>query len=138
MKIELEKFDLDFLASILGHEEIVIRDDGVYYVFTADGQKAGVVGFLPFEKDAGFVQVAVSPDFRGKGLVKLAEEELARKHDLKILYATINQDNKNSIRAHINAGFEPEDIERMQFLRSRGLLKSSEVRLRKDFINSHG
>ena len=135
MNIQLTKFNKDFLETIEGNEEVLLQEDGFYYTFTVDGQVAGVVGYIPLEseKEIGFVQIAVHQDFRGKGLVKLAEEELAKKHDLGLLYATINQEDKASIRAHIKAGFEPEDIERLQYLRGQGLLKSNETRLIKNF-----
>ena len=138
MKIDLTEFDKDFLEAIEGNEEVLLDDSGVYYVFTVDHEPAGVVGYLPVDDKAGdgnqgFVQIAVHQEHRGKGLVKLAEDALAKKHNLTALYATINQENKASIKAHIKAGFELEDIERIQYLQGQGLLKSNEIRLRKDF-----
>ena len=138
MKIDLIEFDQDFLETIEGNEEVLLRDDGVYYVFTVDSKPAGIVGFIPVEDgmsdgNQGFVQIAIHQEYRGKGLVKLAEDALAKKHDVTALYATIDQENKASIKAHIKSGFELEDVERLQYLREQGLLKSNEIRLRKDF-----
>ena len=138
MKIDLIEFDQDFLETIEGNEEVLIEDNGIYYVFTVDHVPAGVVGFIPLDDNVsdgnqGFVQIAIHQEFRGKGLLKPAEDALAKKHDLTALHATINQDNKASIKAHLKAGFELDDVERMQFLRENGLLKGNEIRLRKDY-----
>lgn len=138
MKIRLEEFDPEFLETIEGHEEILIKDEGFYHVFTVDSEPAGVVGYIQLqdkkaEGKQGFVQIAISNKFRGKGLVKQAEDLLAEKYDLIVLYATINEKNQASLQAHLKAGFEYEEPSKVDWLRQNGKLQQNEVRLRKDY-----
>ena len=138
MKLQLLPLDQEFLETIEGHEGVIIDEKGVYHVFSVDHEPAGIVGFIPLkdktsEGNQGFVQIAISNKFRGKGLVRKAEDLLAEEHDLIVLYATIDEKNKASVAAHLKAGFEPEDPGKVEWLKQNGMLQKNEVRLRKDY-----
>lgn len=113
MDIQLEQFNKKYLDSLEGKENIFYTKEGKYYIIVCDGKNAGVVGYVPAlaEKDAGFIQIVLNPKFRGKGITRIAEDALAKKHGLKKLYAKIELSNEESIKAHINAGFKyPTDV----------------------------
>jgi len=135
MKIELAPFDKDHLDALEGRREILFSEKGVYYTILGDGKKAGIVGFLPakFPERAGFVQIVIAPDHRGRGLVGAAEDLLARKHRLRVLYATIKNGNIASIRAHAKAGFVMMTEEELRGPRSKGLLQADELRMKKEY-----
>jgi len=126
-----------FFESIFGHEQVLIKKEGVYHTFLVSGEKAGVVGFIPTQNSRGeklyFVQIALADKFRGKGLTKLVEDLLAEKYDIPILYVTIGKDNAASIKAHLKAGFQEMDKEILNTLYKNGFLRVSQTRLFKRF-----
>ena len=133
--IKLAKFDKKYFNSLDGHEEIVISEKGFYYTILVNNKKAGVVGYIPSHafKKSGFIQIVIDPDFRGKGLVKIAEDLLAKKHNLEVLWATIKKENIASIRAHQKIGFQIMDEKELERLREQGFLKEDEIRLEKRY-----
>ncbi len=108
MDIQLKQFDKQYLDSLKGRENIRYTEKGTYYIIVCDGENAGVVGYIPAlaEENAGFIQIVMAPEFRGKGILKIAEDILAKKHGLKKLYAKIELSNEASIKAHLKAGFK--------------------------------
>lgn len=135
MKIELDEFDKNYFETLDGHKQISLVENGIYYTILCDNQKAGIVGYIPvrFSKNSGFVQIVIDTYFRSQGLVKIAEDLLAQKHNLKILYATIKKENVASIRAHQKIGFKIIDDKKLSELRKKSFLKEDEIRLEKKY-----
>ncbi|MEI8339533.1 MAG: GNAT family N-acetyltransferase [bacterium] len=135
MITELADFNQNYLDSLPGKEEIVISDKGLYHTIICDGTPAGVVGFIKpkseTQTDWGFVQIIIASEFRGRGLVKIAEDLLAEKYGLKKLLATIKLENIASMKSHKKLGFKILSEEKIMELRTKGLLKENEVRLEK-------
>jgi len=129
--MKLKKFDKKFFESVGGHKKILINRNGRYHTIFLGNKKVGVVGFIPakFPKNTGFVQIVIVPEFRGRDLVKQAEDLLIKKYELKELYASIEKDNIVSIRAHQKIGFKILSKERINFLRRKKLLEKDEIRL---------
>lgn len=87
---------------------------------------------MEFIENAGRVQVVISPEFRGQGLLQKAYDLLAKRYNLKILQATIKKTNIASLKAHQKAGFEMLSEEEMIILREKGLLKEDRIRMMKN------
>lgn len=130
-KITLADFDDSFYKTIPGHEEARVEKSGVYYTILVDGVKAGIVGYLPgaSTKEVYFVQIAIAPEFRGTGLVGIAEDLLASKHELPALTATVDKSNVASLKAHLKAGFQEIDSAKLASMREQGFLKEGQTRL---------
>jgi RimJ/RimL family protein N-acetyltransferase len=115
MKVNLDQFDKEYFETLDGYEEILLMENGFYYVILCDNKKAGIVGYIPvkFPKNSGYVQVVIDSKFKGKGIVKVAENLLAQKHNLRILYAIIKKENIASIRACQEIGFKIIDDKKL-------------------------
>lgn len=135
--INLGEFNQEFFESLDGSRHIVsptISNEKYYHTVYAEGEPAGIVGFVPAEnmKDTGFVQIVLSPAYRGKGLISKIYERMIELHSLKTLYATIEKANTASIRAHDKIGFKILPEEKLQDLRAKGLLEPYEIRMERD------
>lgn len=135
IEVKLANFDDSFLKSLPDFRKIGLDLKGIYHTIIINGQKAGVVGYIPAkgEEKTGFVQIILKDDFRGLGLMALVEELLARKYNLKTLLATIKKDNLASIRAHEKSGFKLLSAKELDDLRKKGFLKEDEFRFFKNF-----
>lgn len=135
--INLKEFNQEFFESLPDSREIVaptISNEKYYHTVYAEGEPAGIVGFVPAEnmRDTGFVQIVLAPAYRGKGLINKIYDRMIELHSLKTLYATINKSNSASIRAHEKIGFKMLPEEKLADLRAKGLLSSYETRMEKD------
>jgi len=134
-EIILTVFDKDFCATIPGHEEMRVEESGVYHTVLVDGEKAGVVGYLSgaVNKEVYFIQVAITPKFRGVGLAGISEDLLAEHYKLPVLVATIETANTSSVRAHLKSGFQELPADKLAYLREKGFLKVGQTRLVKRY-----
>ena len=134
MAIKLIDFDEDYFKTLKDKDEIVIGD-GKYHIILVDNKKAGVVGYIHCKnpENSGFVQIVLSSEYRGKGLVRQAEDFMAKKHNIKLFYATIKKSNIASIKSHEKAGFVLLNEYKLKSLRDNGLLKEDEIRLSKQY-----
>ena len=135
MEIKLGRFSKRYLETLDEHKEILLRENGVYHTILCDNKKVGVIGYIPvkFKNDYGFIQIIITPDFRGKGLVKISEDLLAKKYKIKIFYATIRKENIASIRAHQKIGFQIINNKELSYLRKLGALEENKIRLKKTY-----
>lgn len=132
--MKLAEFDHQYYQSLEGREKVVSPNENtIYHTIIVNGRKAGVVGYLPAkEKNVGFIQIVIAPEFRGRGLLEQAEDLLAKKYNLKKLYAKMDKENTASIRAHLKAGFKMMPEEELESLRKKGFLKENQIRLVKE------
>ncbi len=133
MEIKLDKFEKQYLETLDGREDILLSKSGVYHTILCDNKKVGIVGCVSakFSEKSGFVQIIICPEFRGKGIVEIAEDLLVKKYNLQKLYATIKKENIASVRAHQKIGFVIIDAKKLSELRKFGFLKENEIRLEK-------
>ena len=133
--IKLNTFDKEFYESLPEKEKIGMNEKGKFCTIIYKNQRAGVVGFIPLKtsKKEGFIQIILLKKFRGKGIVKEAEEMLAKKYKLKKLYATIDDDNIISKMAHEKIGYEKLPNGRLNELKQRGFLKEYQSRFFKNY-----
>ena len=136
--LRLGEFDQEYFDNLPDYSRIVPPDmssEMFYHTIYVDGEKAGVVGFIPMlgQKDTGFAQIVLAPEIRGRGLIENAYEALAERHDLKTLYVTIRKDNLIALSAHEKIGFVRLSEEKLKNLRERGLIAGDEVRYMKEF-----
>jgi len=129
--IQLKDFDLNYFNSLEDKDKILPPSEGIiYHTIYSEGWRVGIVGYskMKFGTDGGFIQILIDKPYRGKGLVKEAEDKLARKYKLNVLYATIEKDNIASIKVHEKIGFQILSDEKLNELRKQGFLKENEVR----------
>ena len=134
MKIKLADFDHKYYSSLKDKDSIIPPSiNTIYHIIEVDGLKAGIVGYIPIKNDTtiGFVQIILIPEYRGKGIIKIAEEMLVKKYKIKKLYATIKEQNIASIKAHKKYGFVEEKAEIIEKLRKQGYLKRDQIRFYK-------
>lgn len=136
MIVKLIDFDNDYFKTLKDKEIMIMMNEGKYYTITFDNKKVGVIGFIPSNdhNGSGDVQIIISPESRGKGLVKLSEDFLAKKHNIKTLYITLKKNNISAIKAHEKAGFNLLDNFRLTSLISTGAIKDDEIRLVKKYL----
>lgn len=134
MAIKLIDFDNDYFKTLKDKDAVVIGD-GKYYTILLDNKKVGVVGYIPCKnpENSGFVQIILAPEFRRKGLVRQAEDFLAKKHNIKLFFATIKKENIASIKSHEKSGFVLLNEYKLNSLREKGFLKEDEIRLSKEY-----
>lgn len=132
--MQLAPFDQQYFNSLDGKENVIFQDNGIYHIVMLNDKRVGFVGFVPLDspKKAGRVQIVISPEFRGQGLLQKAYDLLAQKYGLKILQATIKKTNIASLKAHQKAGFEMLPDKEMDILRKKGLLKEDRIRMVKN------
>lgn len=136
-EVYLGEFEQGYFDSLDDNSEIVeptLFTQDFYHTIFIEGEKGGVVGFIPSEKipGVGFVQIVLEPIHRGKGLIEKVYNELANIHHLQTLYVTIRQKNTSAIRAHEKIGFKLLPEEKQQELRKKGIINENEARLVKD------
>jgi len=104
-----------------------LKKNSIYYTILYNNEKAGVVGYIPakFLKDLVFVQIIINTDFRNQGLVKIAEDLIVQKHNLKVLYATIKKENVVLIYDHQKIGFKMIDDKKLEELRKKSFIKEN-------------
>lgn len=133
--LDLREFEQDFFDQLETAGQIKQPGFNVlpyFHTVYANGERAGIVGYYPTSlPDTGNVEIILAPEFRGKGLIEKVYTELAEKHNLKNLYATINRRNMTSIAAHEKIGFKRLSEEKLSELRAKSLIGSEEVRLEK-------
>jgi len=134
-EISLGDFEPGYFEDLPGSSEVISPGGSVvYHNLLLNGNKVGVVGYMPtvFPPDSGFVQIVIHPDYRGRGFVECAYKLLSEHYNLKNLFATIDRKNIRSIRAHQKIGFELLTQGEMAELKRKGLLKEGEIRLKKE------
>ena len=138
-EVILTNFDKEFFENIPEHTAVLIKESGIYHTITVDGEKAGVVGYIPIFDNEGnqlnFIQIILVSKFRGRGLVRLTEDLLAEKYKLKQLFATISTDNIPSIKAHLKSGFKELDQKILNNLHKNKSLKINQTRLVKNYLS---
>ena len=135
MQIEIKRFNKKYFDTLKDKKQIILVKNGKYHTILCNGEKIGVVGYVPinYPEYDNFVQIIITPKFRGKGIVKIAENLLVQKHNLKKLSAKINIKNIASIKAHQKIGFKIIDAIKVKDLIKKKIFKKDEVRLEKDF-----
>lgn len=135
MEIRIGQFDMEYHTTIQGHDEISFSKNGIYHSIFYNNKIVGTVGYLPakYPKNSGFIQIAISADYRGQGVMKIAEDLIVEKYKLEKLYATIKNNNTASIKAHKKSGFEMVEPNRVVELRDAGLLSPEEIRMEKTY-----
>jgi HAD superfamily hydrolase (TIGR01509 family) len=136
--IKLGEFDEKYLKNLDDHKKILLKEKGIYHTILFNDKKIGIVGYIPAKSPdhSGFVQIIINRNHRGEGIVEVAENLLAQKYNLEILYATIEKTNDTSIRAHQKIGFATLSNEKLRNLKEKGFLKENETRLEKTYIQN--
>ena len=131
----LDTFDLKFLKSIDDWKNIGYHPDkypGYFYTLFYNGEKAGITGVIVL-KNQYYFQIAIHKAFRGLGLLNIAANLIATKHNIKKLYATIYGDNVTSLNAHKTAGFVEISKSEAEEKRKDGRLEKGATQLYKEF-----
>ena len=132
--VELRPNDPVYAHSIPGFNEIVYDTSiGRYNTIYYNGNRAGIVGYIPSLDGGGYVQTLIDPMYRGHGLAARAKRLLAQKYGLKKLYATVRLTNWSSIRSLRKAGFHKLPQQEIAYLRSVGKLKNGYTRYYKSY-----
>jgi hypothetical protein len=78
----------------------------------------------------------LNEEYRGKGITPQAYKEIAKRHGLKKLYASIRHDNPQSMQSHLKAGFKELPKKRLEYLRKKKFLgpASEGTRLEKNAV----
>jgi len=101
-------FDMEYYKQIAGNyaDTAILGRQGasMYTVIDGQGNHLGVVGLF-YHEGKPFVDVAIDPTQRGKGLLPRFYQLLAKKHGLKKMWAYVNNNNPASIKSHEKIGF---------------------------------
>jgi len=118
MKVILKDYDPEFAKTVHGIKRITKQNPGTFHTIYYEGKPAGIIGYV----GDSFGQIALNEKFRGKGILPKAYKELAKKHGLKKIYASIKHDNPESMASHLKAGFKELPKKRLEYLRSTNKL----------------
>lgn len=127
--IVLKANDPAYARSIPGFNEIIYDTNrGRYNTIYYNGNRAGIIGYIPSSDGGGYVQTLIDPAYRGRGIAVVAKELLASKYGLHKLYATVRSNNWSSIRSIWHAGFHKLSQVELSRLRRAGKLKKGYTR----------
>jgi RimJ/RimL family protein N-acetyltransferase len=126
--------DEQFLKTIKDYKEMYYNPtkNNFYYTIMYNRNKAGIVGII-LENNLRFFQIALHPKYRGKGLLKITVELITQKHNLDIIFSTIESNNIASIKAHKKAGFKLLPKKRIEQLIKLNKLEEGQIRMYKKF-----
>ena len=140
-EIKLAPFDQVFFDSLnpADRAQILKPENAVFRTILVGGEKAGVVGYIPFrdEHREGFAQAIVLPAFRGHGIAGIADDLLAKEAGLIRLHVTITTTNIPSLHSIVRAGFTQVSEEKLTELRAQGKLNADQIRFTKEYIQRH-
>jgi RimJ/RimL family protein N-acetyltransferase len=132
--INLMSMDEQFLKTIKDYKKMYYNPNknNFYYTIIYNGNKAGITGII-LENNLRFFQIALHSKYRGKGLLKNAVDLIAQKHNLNIIFSTIESDNISSIKAHEKAGFKSLPKNKIKELIKLNKLEEGQTRMYKKF-----
>lgn len=103
-------------VSIENHEawfaKVLSSPECFFYMGLFDGKKCGTVRYdLLQNKNEAEVSISLAPEFWGKGigydLMRLGEERLKKESQVKIIHATVLNENAGSMRLFEKSSFHP-------------------------------
>ena len=107
--VEIEKQCFSIPWSEKSFEDSLLREDTIFLVCESETTIAGYMGlYLSFD-EASVTNVAVSPDFRGKGYgekLVAAAKEAAKQAGAECIFLEVRQSNVPALSLYKKLGFE--------------------------------
>jgi [ribosomal protein S18]-alanine N-acetyltransferase len=116
--VEIEKVSMPSPWSRELFEEELKRDVARYFVLEGEGRVAGYMGYWVAPQEAHIINLAIAPEFRGRGMGEKMVEycmEFAAKQGARLATLEVRENNREAQRLYEKCGFRTVAIRKKYY-----------------------